>query len=128
MTLGLKIACALYGALMGGLGVRWLFFFDGIAAEWFVQPLSLVGVNNLMADMGSLFLGSAVMIGLGLRAGRSVWLLPVAVLMGIAAAGRLLAYTTAGYAPEALVPLLFEAVSCGLLVLTHQRMSQPEPA
>jgi len=128
MTLGLKIVCALYGVLMGLLGVRWWFSFDGIAAEWFVQPLSLVGVNNLTADLGSLFLGSAIMIGLGLRPGRSAWLLPVAVLMAIAAAGRLLAYTTVGYTPDALVPLVFEIASCGVLVLTHQRMSRPEPA
>jgi hypothetical protein len=126
MTLGLKILCGLYAALMGFLGVRWWFAFEGIAAEWFVQPLSAHGINNLTADMGSLFIGSAVMIALGLWTGRSIWLLATAVLMAIAAAGRLYAYATVGYVPEALVALIFEAASCVVLVLTHRRMTAPE--
>jgi hypothetical protein len=105
------------------LGVRWWFAFDGITAEWAVQSLSVLGTNNLTADMGSLFLGSAIMIALGLRAGQSAWLLATALLMAIAAAGRLVAYATVGYAPEALVALIFEVLSCVLLVATHKRMT-----
>ena len=123
MTLGLKIACGLYGALMAMLGGRWWFTFNDIAAEWVVEPLGPQGVNNLIADMGSLFLGSAIMIALGLRKGHSVWLLATALLMAIAAAGRLYGYATEGYVPETLVPILFEIVSCALLVATHKRMS-----
>ena len=123
MTLGLKIACGLFAALMGMLGLRWWFAFDGITAEWAVQSLSTHGTNNLTADMGSLFLGSAIMIALGLRAGQSVWLLASALLMAIAAAGRLVAFATVGYAPEALVALIVEILGCAALVLTHQRMT-----
>ena len=123
MTLGLKIVCGLFAALMATLGVRWWFAFDGITAEWAVQSLSIHGTNNLMADMGSLFLGSAIMIALGLRAGQSVWLLASALLMAIAAAGRLFAFATVGYAPEALMAVVVEVLSCVALVVTHQRMS-----
>jgi hypothetical protein len=123
MILGLKIACGLYAVLMGLLGVRWWFAFNGIAAESAVQSLSVHGTNNLTADMGSLFLGSAIMIALGLRARQSVWLLAVALLMAVAAAGRLVAYATVGYAPEVLVALVVEVLSCVLLVVTHQRIA-----
>ena len=81
MTLGLKVLCGLYAALMAGMGLRWWLAFDGIAAEWFVKPLSDLGINNLTADMGSLFLGSAIMIAMGLRSGQSVWLLATALIL-----------------------------------------------
>lgn len=123
MTMGLKIACGLYAALMAMLGGRWWFAFNDIAAEWLVQPLGAQGVNNLIADMGSLFLGSAIMIALGLRRGHSFWLLATALLMAIAAAGRLYGYATVGYVPETLAPVLIEIVSCVLLIATHKRMS-----
>ncbi len=67
MTLALKIACGLFATIMAMLGIRWWFAFDGVSAEWMVQALSPVGVNNLTADMGSLFLGGALIIALGLR-------------------------------------------------------------
>ena len=123
MTLALKILCGVYGALLALLGGRWWFGFEAIVAEWSVEALGPLGVNNLVADMGALFLGGAIMIALGLRSGHSVWLLAVALTMVIAAAGRLFAYATIGYVPETLVPLIFEIASCALLVVTHQRMT-----
>jgi hypothetical protein len=124
MTLALKIACGLYAALMTMLGARWWFAFEGIAEEWVVQPLGAAGVNNLLADMGSLFFGTAIMIAIGLRRGHSTWLLAAALLMAIAAVGRLLGYATQGYVPETLVAIIFEIVSCALLVGTHLRMTK----
>jgi len=126
MTMGLKIACGLYAALMAMLGGRWWFTFNDIATEWVVQPLGAQGVNNLIADMGALFLGSAIMIALGLRRGQSVWLLATALLMAVAAAGRLYGYATEGYVPETLTPLIIEIVSCALLIGTHKRMTAEE--
>jgi hypothetical protein len=123
MTIALKIACGLFAAMMAMLGIRWWFAFDGVSAEWMVQALSPVGVNNLTADMGSLFLGGALLVALGLRQGKQTWLLAAALLMAVAAAGRLYLYATAGYLPATLVPLLVEVVSCALLIGTHRRMS-----
>jgi hypothetical protein len=123
MTIALRIVCGLIAAMMAMLGIRWWFAFDGVTAEWMVQALSPVGVNNLTADMGSLFLGGALIIALGLRQGKSTWLLAAALLMAVAAAGRLYLYATAGYLPATLVPLLVEVVSCALFIGTHKRMS-----
>ncbi len=123
MTQALKIACGLFAALMAMLGVRWWFAFDDIASEWVVQALAPQGVNNLTADMGSLFLGSALIIGLGLRRGKSTWLLAAALLMAVAAAGRLYFYATVSYLPVTLVSLVVEVVGCALLIVTHRRMS-----
>lgn len=123
MTHALKIACGLFAALMAMLGARWWFAFDGITAEWIVQALGPVGVNNLTADMGSLFFGTALITALGLRQGKSTWLLAAALLMAVAAAGRLYVYATVGYVPATLVSLVVEVLACALLIGTHRRMS-----
>ena len=123
MTIALKIFSGVYGALLALLGGRWWFSFEPIAAEWLVEPLGPQGVNNLVADMGALFFSGAIMIALGLRSGHSVWLLAVALMMAVAAAGRLFAYATIGYVPETLVPLIFEIARCAFLLVTHQRMT-----
>ncbi|MFT7685201.1 MAG: hypothetical protein ACI9FB_000544 [Candidatus Azotimanducaceae bacterium] len=128
MLTGLKIACGLYAALMLMLGARWWFTFDAMSLEWAVKAEGALGINNLMADMGSLFLGGAVLIGLGLWKKQSIWLLATAILMVIAAMGRLLAYATIGYAPETLVPLLFEIISAILLYGTHLQMQKATTA
>jgi len=124
MILALKILCGLFAALMAMFGVRWWFDFSGIEAEWQVDALNNLGVNNLTADMGALFLGTAILIALGLRAGKSVWLLSAAVLMLVAAAGRLLAFATTGYEAGALTALIVEVVSAVLLWFTHTRVSR----
>ncbi len=124
MTLALKILCGLYGALVTLLGVRWLFAFDDISAEWQVQALNALGINNLIADMGGLFLGTAVLIGVGLIPRYALLLVAAAILMIIAALGRLYAYATLGYVPETLVPLIFEIGSATLLFGTYLRANR----
>ena len=123
MILALKIICGLFAALMAMFGLRWWFDFSGIEAEWQVDTLTNLGMNNLTADMGALFPGTTILIVLGLRAGKSAWLLSAAVLMLVAAAGRLLAFATTGYEAGALTALVVEVVSAIILWFTHTRMS-----
>jgi len=106
-------------------GVRWWFSFTGIETEWQVDALNGLGVNNLTADMGALFFGTAILIGLGLRAGKSQWLLSAAILMVVAAAGRVWAFASVGYEAGALPALLVEVVATLVLVFTHKKMSAP---
>jgi len=124
MLTGLKVFCGLYAALLLMLGARWWFTFDAIVVEWALEAESPLGINNLMADMGALFFGGAVMIGLGLWKNQSIWLLATALLMAIAASGRLLGYATIGYVPETLVAVLFEIVSALVLYVTHLQMQK----
>lgn len=123
MIIALKVLCGLFALLMASFGVRWWFSFSGIEAEWQVDALNGIGINNLTADMGALFFGTAILIVLGLRAGKSQWLLSAAVLMLVAAAGRILVYATLGYEGATLSALIVEVVAGGVLFFTHQKMS-----
>ena len=124
MILALKIICGLYAALMTLMGVNWWFDFPRMAESQSISVLSSLGQNNLNADMGALFFGTAIIIVLGLRARRSYWLLSAAVLMLVAAAGRLYSYAILGYDGATLVPLVFEVASAGILWFTHTKISQ----
>jgi len=124
MILALKILCGLFAALMALFGVRWWFDFGGMAEETGLSALNNLGVNNLTADMGALFFGTTIIIALGLRAGKSFWLLSASVLMLVAAAGRLWAFVSTGYEAGALTALIVELVAAALLWFTHTQMSK----
>ena len=123
MTLGLKVLCGLWGGLMILIGGRWWLGFDSVAADWAVQALGPLGVNNLIADMGGLFVGGGIMIALGLRAGHSVWLLAAALLNAVAACGRLFGYVAWEYVPATLISVILEILASVLLIWTHHRMT-----
>lgn len=124
MTLGLKIVCGLFGALLASLGVQWWFTFSDMLVQWQVQITSVVGRNNLLADMGALFFGSAICVVLGLRAGKSHWLLAAALFMALAAVGRCIGYATDGFTPATTVPFVVEIVSATVFVFTHRHLSK----
>ncbi len=105
------------------LGARWWFTFDEIQAEWAVTAHGVVGVNNLTADMGALFLGTAALIAIGIFRKTAEWLLAAALLMGLAALGRVYAFLTVGYDQTALVPLIVEVVMVIVLSFTARRFS-----
>ncbi len=122
MNIALKVLCGLFALMMAAFGARWWFSFGQIAQEWSVEAPTALGTNNLTADMGALFFGSAIMIALGLRSGKSFWLLAAALLMLIAAAGRLYAFATVGYVTGAMPALVVEILSAALLAFTHSRL------
>ncbi len=125
MIIALKVFCGLFALLMTVFGVRWWFSFSGIETEWQVDALNNLGINNLTADMGALFFGTALFIALGLRAGKSQWLLSAAALMALAAAGRVWVFASVGYEAGALPALIVELVSTVVLIVTHKKVSTP---
>ena len=125
MDLTLKILCGLLALLMAVFGAQWWFGFDSMAGDWMVTAQNLVGVNNLTADMGALFFGTALMVVLGLVRGGGVWLQAAAALMAIAALGRLVSFATAGYTGEVLVALIVEIVAAGLFFFAAGRLARP---
>ena len=90
-----------------------------------MDALNNIGVNNLTADMGALFFGTAILVALGFRQGQSHWLLSAAVLMLVAAAGRVWVYATLGYEASTVTALGVEVVAASVLFVTHKRLNSP---
>ncbi len=110
---------ALPAILFLSMGIRWLVNPEGIAPQLGLTIETGAGLSSQIGDFSSFFLVLGLSILLGLVTGKRVWFYPAAMLLLIAAAGRLIAWIVHG---AALVPqaIVFEIV-VALLVLAGAR-------
>ena len=116
MKLALKIVVLLPALLFLVMGLRWLADPSGIAPEFGFALADGLGRSSQIGDFASFFLTLAVCILLGVGTGRKLWFYPPAMLLLLAATGRVLAWAMhdapfAGgmIAVEVVVPLLLFA-------------------
>jgi len=116
--------------LVAGLGVMGAgFLLDPVAsAEFFaVDPIGNQGLNTLRADFGALFLGSALLLLIGLLPGKSGALQAVAVLMAVAAAGRITGFVLDGASRGTLLPLAVELFMVVFLPFAASCLRRAQP-
>jgi hypothetical protein len=127
MTLALKIVSGLFALLFLSMGVGFMFDPSGSAVGVGLEPLGELGLNTLRGDMGGMFLASTALIGLGIFLKKSDWLLAVAVLMLLIAAGRVIGFAVDGNpAQPALMAFGFEIVIAAVLFATSRRLTANE--
>ena len=110
---------ALPAILFLSMGIRWLVNPEGIAPQLGLSLETGAGLSSQIGDFSSFFLVLGLSILLGLVTGKRVWFYPAAMLLLLAATGRLIAWIVHG---AALVPqaIVFEIV-IALLVLAGAR-------
>ena len=121
----MKVVVVLPGVLFIVMGVRWLVAPAGIAPEFGFVLADGIGRSSQIGDFASFFLTMGVCILLGVVSGRRVWFYPPAMLLLLAATGRVLAWAVhdAAFATDM---ILFE-VGVGALLLVAPRWL-PEPS
>jgi hypothetical protein len=75
-------------------GLRWIVDPVGAAEALGMQLQSGAGASTQIGDIGALFVAVAVSIGLAQRPGQAHWLHPAALLLGLTATMRSLAWLT----------------------------------
>jgi hypothetical protein len=115
----LKVVLVLPAVLFIVLGVRWLVDPGGIAPEFGFLLGDGAGRSSQVGDFASFFLTTGICILLGVVSGRRVWYYPPAMLLLLAATGRVLAWALhdATFAADMIV---FE-VGIGVLMLVAPR-------
>ena len=93
MRIFFKIVFALPGVLFLVMGLRWLVDPIGIAPEFGFALGDGIGRSSQVGDFGAFFLTISFCILLGLVIDRRVWFYPAAMLLLLAALGRLLAWS-----------------------------------
>lgn len=115
----LKIVVVLPGVLFVVMGVRWLVAPAGIAPEFGFVLADGMGRSSQIGDFAAFFLAMGVCILLGVVSERRLWYYPPAMLLLLAATGRVLAWALhdAAFAGGM---ILFE-VAVGALLLAAAR-------
>jgi len=115
----LKVVVVLPGVLFVVMGVRWLVAPTGIASDLGFGLADGVGRSSQIGDFGAFFLTAGACILIGVVSGKRAWFYPPAMLLLIAAIGRVLAWVLhdAAFAGGM---ILFE-LAVGLLLLAGAR-------
>lgn len=125
MELALKVFVGLFALLFLYMGVGFVFDPAASAVSIGLTPLAEHGLNTLRGDIGGLFIGSTLLLTLGILQRKSEWLLAVAMLMGVIALGRLVGFAIDGNPnPATLVAFGFEVTIVALLVITGRRYAR----
>ncbi|MEM8765831.1 MAG: DUF4345 family protein [Pseudomonadota bacterium] len=122
MDLLLRVLIGAIALLFLVMGLGYVFDPASNAADLSLTPIGEHGLNTLRGDLGGLFLGSTVLLVLGLVQRRIEWFLSVAVFMGVIASGRIVGFVVDGNPAElALIAFGFEVGITALLVLASYR-------
>jgi hypothetical protein len=126
MKMILRAVTVLVSLMFFGTGVRWILAPADAAKELGMELLTGMGASTQIGDISAFFFAASAMIALAQRRGQSHWLYPAAMLLGIAAVTRTLAFAT-GNAPFGQKFVAAEVIMATLLVLAA-RMRNDEVA
>jgi hypothetical protein len=111
--------------LLLAIGLNFLFNPVAAAAQFGLAAEGVRGLNSVRGDLGGLFLGSAVLLGIGLVRRQGACFLAVAVLMGAIASGRLVGFVLDGRSGNSIAEFVLELVIVAVLVLAYRRSGAP---
>ena len=111
-----KILAGLVALLMGINAVGWLVDPAGAAEGLGMPLLDGIGRSSQVGDFSAFFVGVTVFCILGILRNQAIWLLSAAIILGLAALLRSLAWLVHG-ADFALVFIVVEAVMTAMLLL-----------
>jgi len=99
------------------------------AAQMAIAPIGPEGLSTIRGDLGGLFLGSALLLVLGIWREQGTWLVAVAVFMLVIAAGRVVGFVLDGAPGQTtLTAFGFEIVIAVGLLYASRRLEAPSPA
>ena len=119
----LKVIVALPAVLFIVMGLRWLVAPAGISPELGFDLAEGIGRSSQVGDFAAFFLTAGICILMGVVSGKRFWFYPPAMLLTLAATGRVLAWALhdAAFASDM---ILFE-VGVSILLLTASRWLEP---
>ncbi|HEY5645353.1 MAG TPA: DUF4345 family protein [Pseudomonadales bacterium] len=127
MVLVLRLGVGAVALLFLVMGAGFVTDPAGGAASLGLTPEGVHGLNTLRGDIAGLFVGSALMLVLGLVRREPIWLLAVAVLMAVIALGRLVGFVVDGApAQPTLVALGVEIFVTALLLVAANKLPGSE--
>jgi hypothetical protein len=119
---GLKIFIGLLSIPLFVLGLKTMFDPTSMIQKWGMDPLGLTGLNSLRSMLPGVLVGAGLMMQMGIWKKNTTWFLAAALLMGVAAFGRILSFAIDGFDSASVPPTIFEVLVLPILVLAHKRL------
>ncbi|QNP44353.1 hypothetical protein H9L15_03555 [Sphingomonas daechungensis] len=123
----LRIAIALVGLLNLGLGLAFLYAPVRMAAEFSITAIGSQGLATIRADFPGFFITAGLFALLGLETNKRGALWVPVTLLGIAFVGRTLSLLLDGVGPDALPPMIAEAMMIAILIAGIRAKPQSAP-
>ena len=119
MELAVRVLVGLIGLPLLALGLKSMFRPVSMLDDLALDPRGAAGLNTVRGVIGGLFLACVAMIGLGLLQSQTLWFVAVALLMGLAALGRVVGIALDGFDRAVVRPIVAELVIAAVLVGAH---------
>jgi hypothetical protein len=117
-----RIAAAVPAGVFILIGLAWLVAPGFASAQMRMPLLEGDGLSTQIGDLAALFLTLGGSIAIALMTYRAVWLYPAVMLLGFAAAGRVIVWLGHG-ASLPLDMIIVEVTVAGLLILLARKMA-----
>ncbi len=116
MHTALRVIIASIGVLTVAIGLAFLLAPAGPAAQFFISPVGSQGMATLRADFPGFFIGAGVFALLGAwRADPAPLAVPL-LMLALALLGRCVSLVMDGMGPDAIAPMVAEAVMIAVLL------------
>ncbi|MBL4620907.1 MAG: DUF4345 family protein [Immundisolibacteraceae bacterium] len=87
-------------------------------AQFSISLTGIQGLSSARADLGGMFLATAILSFLGIKGGKLAagFLFAAAIIMGSVALGRIIGFALDGIVQMTLIPFIFELIFVAVLV------------
>ncbi|MCL9780139.1 DUF4345 family protein [Vibrio sp. S4M6] len=121
MDLTLQILIGLITLMLTGMGIMSMFAPTKMVTNFALEPVGKAGLNTIRSVIGGLFVASVVMLANGLISGDTEGYFFVAIIMLVAAAGRVVGLILDGFDKAVVPPLVLELVIAAILLYAHMK-------
>jgi len=121
----IQLMVGVLAALLLALGLNFLFNPEGGGAQFGLVADGVRGLNSLRGDLGGMFLGSGILLVMGLVRAQPVYFLAVAVVIAAIAFGRLVGLLLDGLAGNSTPEFVVELVMVAVLLYAWRRAQAP---
>lgn len=121
-----KVILTIFGVLFALLGVGFWAAPELLAQGFGLEPLGVIGLSTLRADLAGLFLALSGLVLAGVYARRRALLIAAALMLGAAVVGRGIGWVATG-SPAGLATTLPVEIGCFLVLLLHVRAMPNDP-
>lgn len=115
----IQILLGLTILFLSALGLKTMFYPKSVSELLDIKPKGPAGLNTMRGFLGGLFLGSSIVITVGLITGNTFFFLAVATTMSTVVFGRIISFFTDGFDKKSLVPFIVEIVMVTIFIVAH---------